>query len=137
MASITHNEALAYLATGTLPADFKERCEVHAEFEPLPGDPYRNQWLIGRDQAAVFLFDGSLPVDFRTRVERFVEDAPCSNCDDVRCMHFVLRDWWSDDIDRCDGWCCPFCSDMKDLVQAKGTAAAKAATPLLAGHPAG
>lgn len=62
------------------------------------------------------LRDAKLPDDFAERVRNFIEFQPCSNCDNVRCMHFVLRDWWAPDIDECDGWCCPFCSDMKPTV---------------------
>jgi len=38
----------------------------------------------------------------------------CPNCDGVGCMHMVMRDWWSPDIDECDGWCCPTCRPSED-----------------------
>lgn len=41
-------------------------------------------------------------------------DEDCENCDGVRCMHFVLRDWWASDFDDCDGWCCPTCRPRAD-----------------------
>lgn len=65
------------------------------------------------NEALAFLRDGSLPDNFADRVRNFIEFEPCSNCGNVRCMHFVMRDWYGD-IDECDGWCCPFCSDLKE-----------------------
>lgn len=44
-------------------------------------------------------------------------DEPCENCDGVRCMHFVLRDWHGGSgIDACDGWCCPTCRPPAEAV---------------------
>ena len=72
--------------------------------------------MLTHNEALAYLKTGKLPGDFRRRVRNFVEFKPCKNCDDVRCMHFVLRDWWASDFDECDGWCCPDCSDMKPKV---------------------
>ena len=69
--------------------------------------------MLTHNEALVYLKVGMLPKGFRTRVKHFVEYDPCPNCDDVRCMHFVMRDWWDNDFNECDGWCCPFCSDLK------------------------
>lgn len=69
--------------------------------------------LFTHNEAVAYMKDGSLPADFRERVKNFLEFEPCSNCDNVRCMHFVMRDWWSENFDDCDGWCCPACSDLK------------------------
>lgn len=66
------------------------------------------------NEALTWLKDGTLPANFADRLRSQLEFEACSNCDNVRCMHLVMRDWWSDDIDNCDGWCCQFCSDMKE-----------------------
>lgn len=73
------------------------------------------------NEALAFLRDGSLPDNFAERVSHFLEFEPCGNCDDVRCMHFVFRDWWSPDFDECDRWCCPSCSDLKEHVAEDGS----------------
>jgi hypothetical protein len=78
-------------------------------------DPFcYGNYPLTHNEALAYVKDGTLPENFAERVELFLEFAACPNCDNVRCMHFVMRDWYSDDIDRCGGWCCPDCSDMKD-----------------------
>lgn len=70
--------------------------------------------LLTHNEALAWLRDGSLPDNFGDRLRNQLEFDACSNCDDVRCMHFVMRDWWAEDFDQCGRWCCPFCSDLKD-----------------------
>lgn len=70
--------------------------------------------ILTHNEAIAYLRDGSLPENFAQRLQNQLEFDSCSNCGDVRCMHFVLRDWWNEDFDSCDRWCCPFCSDLKE-----------------------
>ena len=70
--------------------------------------------LLTHNEALAYLREESLPENFADRLRNFLEFEPCQNCDNVRCMHFRLRDWWSPDFDRCDRWCCPDCSELKD-----------------------
>lgn len=65
------------------------------------------------NEALAFLRDGSLPDNLTDRLRNVLEFEACENCDNVRCMHFRMRDWWAEDFDQCDGWCCPSCSDLK------------------------
>lgn len=81
-----------------------------------------SEGLFTHNEALAYLANGALPDNFRDRLENFIEFESCSNCDDVRCMHFRMRDWWSADFDECDGWCCPFCSDMKSRHYARPSA---------------
>lgn len=70
-----------------------------------------------------YLQDGSIPDNFRDRLEISLELDPCPNCDNVRCMHFVMRDWFSPDFDDCDGNCCPSCGEWaKSLPEMEGRA---------------
>ena len=69
--------------------------------------------IFTHNEAVAYILDGSLPSDLADRLKNFIEFETCSNCDGVRCMHFVMRDWWAEDFDDCDGWCCPFCSLLK------------------------
>lgn len=70
------------------------------------------------NEAKIYLESGALPDNFSDRVKNFIELGSCENCDDVRCMHFVMRDWWAPDIDECDGWCCSDCSSLKPVESA-------------------
>jgi len=71
-------------------------------------DYYRG-FPLTQNEAAAYLKDGTLPDNFGQRVENWLEFGACENCDNRRCMHFVMRDWWDGEIDRCDGYCCPDC----------------------------
>jgi len=66
------------------------------------------------NEAIKYLETGELPENFSERARNIVEFEDCKNCHGVKCMHFVLRDWWSDDIDNCDGYCCPDCNMRKE-----------------------
>ena len=68
--------------------------------------------LLTHNEAQKYLETQELPEDFSERLENFLEFEVCTSCDGVRCMHFVLRDWWSEDFDRCKGNCCPFCGEV-------------------------
>lgn len=68
--------------------------------------------MLTHNEALNYLENKILPDNFAERLKDFLEFEICTNCDGVRCMHFVLRDWWSDDIDNCEGNCCPSCSDV-------------------------
>jgi len=35
-------------------------------------------------------------------------------------MHFVLRDWWGDDFDKCERNCCPNCGEVDPKEYAMG-----------------
>ena len=67
--------------------------------------------LLTHNEAFAYLQGGGLPENFAERLPNLLEFDDCSNCDGVRCMHFVLRDWWAPDFDDCDGFCCPFCGE--------------------------
>jgi hypothetical protein len=67
--------------------------------------------LLTHNEAAEYLRCGSLPENFDDRLRGLLEFADCGNCGGVRCMHLVMRDWWSEDIDKCGGNCCPDCGD--------------------------
>ncbi len=73
---------------------------------------YYRGFPLTQNEARRFLDTGELPDEFKERVENWLEFGSCENCDNVRCMHFVLRDWGSE-ADECDGWCCPSCSELK------------------------
>lgn len=68
--------------------------------------------LLTHNEALNYLENKELPDNFDERLKNFLEFEICINCDGVRCMHFVLRDWWSPDFDDCKGNCCPDCGNV-------------------------
>jgi hypothetical protein len=68
--------------------------------------------MLTQNEQYHYLTAGMLPDDFDERLRGAaalaleLDDTPCSNCDGVRDMNIVLRDWWEEN----PNWC-PFCCD--------------------------